>query len=99
MTKPLSRRLFTAAFSLCLALATGAAQAQPKVRVASKIDTEGSLLGQVIIQVLEAGGIKTENKLQLGNTKIVRTAITAGEIDLYPEYTGNGAFFFAAGRL
>lgn len=72
----------------------GAAQAQP-VRVASKIDTEGSLLGNLVVQVLEAGGIKTVNKLQLGNTKIVRGALLAGEIDLYPEYTGNGAFFFS----
>ena len=78
-----------------MCLCTSAAWAQTKVRVSSKIDTEGSLLGQVIIQVLEAGGIKTENKLQLGNTKIVRTALTAGEIDIYPEYTGNGAFFFS----
>jgi len=71
------------------------AQAQTAVRVASKIDTEGSLLGNLIVQVLEANGIKTENRLQLGNTKVVRTALTAGEIDIYPEYTGNGAFFFA----
>ncbi len=69
-------------------------QAQP-VRVGSKIDTEGSLLGNLIVQVLEAGAVKTENKLQLGNTKIVRGALVAGEIDLYPEYTGNGAFFHA----
>ena len=71
------------------------AQPQAPVRVASKIDTEGSLLGQLIIRTLEAHGIKTENKLQLGNTKIVRSALLAGEIDLYPEYTGNGAFFLA----
>ena len=71
------------------------AQTQAAVRVASKIDTEGSLLGQLIVRTLEANGIKTENKLQLGNTKIVRTALLAGEIDLYPEYTGNGAFFLA----
>ena len=83
------RLAFTAA--LCVGLA---AQAQP-VRVGSKIDTEGALLGNLIVQVLEAGGIKTENKLQLGNTKIVRGALVAGEIDLYPEYTGNGAFFHA----
>lgn len=67
--------------------------AQP-VRVASKIDTEGSLLGQLIIQTLRAGGIPVENRLQLGTTQIVRRALLAGEIDLYPEYTGNGAFFF-----
>ncbi len=74
--------------------APGFASAQA-VRVASKIDTEGSLLGQMIIRTLQAGGIKTENKLQLGNTKIVRAALTSGEIDIYPEYTGNGAFFFS----
>ncbi|MEP6406695.1 MAG: glycine betaine ABC transporter substrate-binding protein, partial [Marinobacter sp.] len=34
-----------------------------------------------------------ENRLQLGATSIVRNAIKAGEIDLYPEYTGNAAFF------
>ena len=65
------------------------------MRVSSKIDTEGSLLGNMIIQVLEANGIKTENKVQLGTTKIMRGAITSGEIDIYPEYTGNGAFFFS----
>ena len=54
----------------------------------------------MIVQVLEANGIKTENKVQLGsNTKIMRGAITAGEIDIYPEYTGNGAFFFSAERI
>jgi osmoprotectant transport system substrate-binding protein len=72
----------------------GAASGEP-VRVGSKIDTEGSLLGNLIIQVLENNGIKTANKVQLGNTKVVRGAIAAGEIDVYPEYTGNGAFFFS----
>lgn len=80
--------------TLALGLSTSASLAQDAVRVASKIDTEGSLLGNMIIEVLEANGIKTVNKLQLGPTKIVRNAILAGEIDIYPEYTGNGAFFF-----
>lgn len=53
------------------------------------------MLGNIIVQVLEANGIKTTNKSQLGATKVVRGAITAGEIDIYPEYTGNGAFFFS----
>jgi osmoprotectant transport system substrate-binding protein len=88
-----SRRTVVATFAL-LGLC-GALHAQTAVRVASKIDTEGSLLGNVILQVLEANGIKTENKVQLGATKIVRGALVAGEIDIYPEYTGNGAFFFS----
>ncbi len=38
--------------------------------------------------------MKTVNKVQLGTTPVVRGAITSGELDIYPEYTGNGAFFF-----
>ncbi|MEO7953212.1 MAG: ABC transporter substrate-binding protein [Polaromonas sp.] len=89
-----SRRWLIGSASL-LMLACAPSFAQTAVRVSSKIDTEGSLLGNMIIQVLEANGIKTENKVQLGTTKIMRGAITSGEIDIYPEYTGNGAFFFS----
>lgn len=94
MVKRFSRRWLIGAASV-LMLAAVSAFAQPAVRVSSKIDTEGSLLGNMIIQVLAANGIETENKLQLGTTKIMRAAIIAGEIDIYPEYTGNGAFFFS----
>jgi osmoprotectant transport system substrate-binding protein len=77
-------------------LLAGAALAQSvPVKVSSKIDTEGKLLGQILMLALQANGIPVENKTALGNTKILRGAITAGEIDLYPEYTGNGAFMFA----
>ncbi|ALB63332.1 Osmoprotectant ABC transporter binding protein YehZ [Cronobacter condimenti 1330] len=76
-----------------LLLAAGAQAAEP-VKVGSKIDTEGALLGNIILQVLESHGVKTVNKIQLGTTPVVRGAITAGELDIYPEYTGNGAFFF-----
>lgn len=62
--------------------------------VSSKIDTEGSLLGNLIYQRLENAGLEVENRVQLGGTPIVRKAITSGEIDIYPEYTGNAAFFF-----
>ncbi|WP_343714274.1 glycine betaine ABC transporter substrate-binding protein, partial [Inquilinus sp.] len=90
---PFQRLLAVAALGAGL-LAASAAMAGDAVRVGSKVDTEGSLLGSIILQVLNANGIPTENKLQLGTTKIVRSALLAGEIDVYPEYTGNGAFFF-----
>jgi osmoprotectant transport system substrate-binding protein len=80
---------------VALVLSASTALAQDAVRVGSKIDTEGALLGNMILQLLDAKGIKTVNRLQLGPTKIVRGALVAGEIDLYPEYTGNGAFFFS----
>ncbi|RCV86712.1 glycine betaine ABC transporter substrate-binding protein OsmF [Billgrantia montanilacus] len=75
-------------------LTLSAAQANDPVVVSSKIDTEGSVLGQLIMQRLEQAGIEVEDRLQLGGTSIVRSALKAGEIDIYPEYTGNGAFFF-----
>lgn len=91
MKRSLSGLAALAAGSLLLATV---AQANDPVTVASKIDTEGSVLGQLIIQRLQQGGIETEDRLQLGATNIVRQALMSGEIDLYPEYTGNGAFFF-----
>lgn len=76
------------------ALTVGGAQADDPVVVASKIDTEGAVLGQLILITLERGGLAVEDRTQLGGTSIVREAISASEIDIYPEYTGNGAFFF-----
>ena len=62
--------------------------------VGSKIDTEGSLLANIIIRLLEYNDFAVVDKSQFGPTQIVRSAIISGEIDIYPEYTGNGAFFF-----
>jgi osmoprotectant transport system substrate-binding protein len=96
--KTLHRKNFiilAAGFITASLLASSVLAQTAAVRVGSKIDTEGKLLGSMIVLALEAGGIKTENKTSLGNTKVVRGAITAGEIDIYPEYTGNGAFMFA----
>lgn len=89
-----ARPKFMLGLALALALAAGPALAADPVVVSSKIDTEGNLLGNVIAQVLQANGIAVTNKVALGATPIVRKAITSGEIDIYPEYTGNAAFFF-----
>jgi len=65
-----------------------------EVVVSSKIDTEGAVLGNIILLTLEANGIKCLDRIQLGATPVVRAAITSGQIDLYPEYTGNVAYFY-----
>ena len=90
------RRLLAAGMGLGLAAAAPrlARAADAPVRVSSKPDTEGGLLGNMIVKVLQANGVPVQPKLGLGPTSIMRRAILAGEIDLYPEYTGNGAFFF-----
>ena len=87
-------RLTSTLMSAVAALALSVTGASAQVVVSSKIDTEGGVLGNIIKQVLEANDIAVEDRIQLGGTPIVRQAITAGEIDIYPEYTGNAAFFF-----
>ncbi|TYB31081.1 MAG: ABC transporter substrate-binding protein [Candidatus Mcinerneyibacterium aminivorans] len=62
--------------------------------VASKIDTEGALLGHMIIIMLRKNKYVVIDKLEFGPTNVVREAIKNGEIDIYPEYTGNGNYFF-----
>lgn len=63
--------------------------------VASKIDTEGALLGNMIVHILENAEIAVENRTEFGTTDVLRKSIMSGEIDIYPEYTGNGAFFYS----
>jgi osmoprotectant transport system substrate-binding protein len=87
-------RLPTRLLSAAAALVLMATAAQAQVVVSSKIDTEGGVLGNIILQILQANDIPVTDKIQLGGTPVVREAITAGQIDIYPEYTGNGAFFF-----
>lgn len=88
----IGRREFLASAT---ALSIREVRAAEPVTVASKIDTEGGLIGEMILALLGAAGIPTRNRLQLGPTRIVRAAILSSAIDLYPEYTGNAAFFFA----
>ncbi len=76
-----------------LAMAPAVASAADVV-VSSKIDTEGALLGNIIAQTLKANGIATSDRISLGTTPILRKALIAGEVDIYPEYTGNAGFFF-----
>jgi osmoprotectant transport system substrate-binding protein len=72
----------------------GLAEEREPIVVGSKIDTEGALLGQMLVSLLRSNGLEVVDKTEFGTTPIVRKAIKAGQLDIYPEYTGNGAFFF-----
>ncbi|MFK3689600.1 ABC transporter substrate-binding protein [Agrobacterium tumefaciens] len=78
-----------------LAIAFSATVAQCQVVVSSKIDEESAVLGNIILAVLNHNKIETTYRLRLGTTPVLRKAMIAGEIDIYPEYTGNAAFFFS----
>jgi osmoprotectant transport system substrate-binding protein len=74
--------------------AAGETEAAQPIVVGSKIDTEGALLGQMIVLMLNSEGYAVEDRTEFGTTDVIRKAIKTGEIDVYPEYTGNGGFFF-----
>ena len=62
--------------------------ARRPLRVGSKNFSESVLLGEIVAQALEAKGEKVDRRLNLGGTFVCHRAIVAGELDLYPEYTG-----------
>lgn len=67
------------------------------VTVGSKIDTEGGVLGQIMIAMLEENGFTVIDKTKTGTTEVVRKALLAGEIDIYAEYTGTALTQFFTG--
>jgi osmoprotectant transport system substrate-binding protein len=76
-------------FALLIALGMGLVLAQKgPITIGSKIDTEGEVLCQMVKLRLEAAGFRVNDRCRTGTTNIVRKALTSGEIDLYPEYTG-----------
>lgn len=71
-------------------LAFAAYAASPdRIVVGSKNFTENRLLAEMMAQLVEAKtDLTVERKIGLGGTTMVFSALTSGEIDLYPEYTG-----------
>ena len=67
----------------------GTAALAATLNVGSKRFTESYILGEIIKQTAESTGEATVAHQQgLGNTAIVLSALTSGNIDVYPEYTG-----------
>ena len=75
---------------LVVALCAGSAAmaADKTLVVGSKNFTEQRILGQMMIQLLQAKGFKCEDKTGLGGTLVARKALENGQIDMYMEYTG-----------
>jgi osmoprotectant transport system substrate-binding protein len=60
------------------------------ITVGSKLDTEGQLLGEMYVLLLQKAGYTVNPKLALGQTPVVFSALKNGAIDLYPEFTATG---------
>ena len=65
-----------------------AAPSDRTVTIGSKNFTEAIILGELYKQALEAKGYTVALKSSVGSTEIIDRALTSGEIDMYPEYTG-----------
>ncbi len=75
------RRLLALGVLLTVAFAAPA-NAAGKIVVASKIDTEGALLGNMVVGLLQNRGYVVDNRIEIGTTKIVRQALLSGQIDI-----------------
>jgi osmoprotectant transport system substrate-binding protein len=61
---------------------------KPPVTIGDKNFTEEYILGDLYAQALQAKGYKVTLKPNIGSTEITYKALTSGQIDMYPEYTG-----------
>ena len=86
MSMPRLLSLFMAV--LLLLSASAIAEIDRPLVVGSKSFTESVILGEVLRLTLASTGRKATHHAQLGGSRILFSALQAGEIDLYPEYTG-----------
>jgi osmoprotectant transport system substrate-binding protein len=61
---------------------------KPPVKLGTKDFPEAFVLGQLYKQGLEAKGYTVQFKNNIGSTEVIDKALTSGQIDVYPEYTG-----------
>ncbi len=75
------------------------ASAADAIKVGSKNFTEQYILAEMYAKLLENAGFKVERKINLGGTMIAQKALTSGEIDMYPEYTGTALSAVVKGTM
>lgn len=73
---------------LALSAAGCERSAEGPIRIGSKNFSEQVILGEIAAQGLEQRGLAVDRRLNLGGTFVCHQAMIAGELDLYPEYTG-----------
>jgi glycine betaine/choline ABC-type transport system substrate-binding protein len=74
--------------TLVLAAVIGCGGGVPAVIVGSKNFTEQRVLGELLAHAIEQAGMPVERRFDLGGTLVCDTALRAGDIDVYVEYTG-----------
>ena len=67
---------------------TGKTAPGPQITIGTKNFPEQFILGELYKQALEAKGFRVRLKSDIGSSEIVDRALTAGSLDMYPEYIG-----------
>ncbi len=64
------------------------AQSEPVSRVGSKKFTESVILGEMVRLLIQSTDSSATHREQLGGTRVLWEAVSGGDIDIYPEYSG-----------
>jgi osmoprotectant transport system substrate-binding protein len=87
-----TRRMIRSIAMLAAVLASLSCSRSRGIVVGSKNFTEQVILGEIAAQQLERKlHVTVERKLNLGGTLLAHEALTHGQIDFYPEYTGTAS--------
>jgi osmoprotectant transport system substrate-binding protein len=102
--KMMKKRIIAGALVLCMAFGlsigltgcgTNEETGKGPISVSSMIDSEGAILGNMILTILKENGFETVDKLKIGTPDIQRKAIIADEVDIIIDYTGSGQYYGA----
>lgn len=86
------------ALSVCAPSLRSAGDEKSSVRVGSKAFTESVILGEIVSHLAAHAGAKPKHVKGLGGTRLLWEALLAGQIDVYPEYTGTMSDDIFAGQ-
>lgn len=73
---------------------SGSSDAADTIVVGSQAYYSNEIIAEIYAQALEANGFTVERKFNIGQREAYMPAIEAGEVDLFPEYTGNLLRYF-----
>jgi osmoprotectant transport system permease protein len=86
--KLLQRILVGICLALILIKVSADSTSESNIIIGSKKFTESVILAEIATQIIEDSGVEVSHLSGLGGTRILWSALLAGEISAYPEYTG-----------
>lgn len=94
--KKTAKLLISTAVAAVLALSGCAQSPSEPIVIGSQAYYSNEIIAETYAQVLEDAGYAVDRKFSLGQRDVYVPALLAGEVDLFPEYTGNLLQFFDA---